>query len=353
MFMDSPKVENFVHNVLKSEEGMLKGQVMRKRSFIMAGIREFFAREDFLEVETPLLVRLPGMEPYLDPFKTEFIGVDESREDMYLITSPEYAMKKLLVAGYEKIFTLCKTFRNKETGGDLHNPEFTMLEFYRITPDYSDVMEDTERLVQFLAEKVHGGTNFIFGGKNIDVGGPWQRKKVAELFEEYAGISREIFEDVEKLRGAALKKGYSIHEQSSYEDVFFSLFLNEIEPKLGIEKPLIVYEYPVQMAALAQKCPHDSRYAQRFEVYIAGMELCNAFGELTDAVEQKKRLVAEREERKNLGKDVYDVDQSFIAALEFGMPPSSGNALGVDRLVMLLTDSARIEDVLFFPHKDL
>lgn len=326
-------------------------ETMKKRAQIMDGIRAFFKKEEFLEVETPSVVKLPGMEPYLDVFKTEFVSMDGVKEDQYLITSPEYAMKKLLVAGYEKVFQLCKSFRNKETDSELHNPEFTLLEWYRGFASYEEIMQDTEQLVEFLAIELCGKPHIIYKGKTIDVSTPWPRVKVKELFAEYAGIDVETFEDVEKLRAAVRLKGYTVDDQSSYEDLFFSVFMNEIEPKLGFDRPVIVSEYPASMAALAKKI--DEKYAERFEVYIAGIELCNAFTELNDPGEQKIRLEEEREQRIKMGKTDYPVDQSFVGALEFGMPPSGGNALGVDRLVMLLTDTADIRDVLFFPHRDL
>ena len=265
----------------------------------------------------------------------------------------ELSMKKLLVAGHEKIFQIAKTFRNKESESTLHNPEFTMLEWYRAYASYEDWMRDVEELVSQLAKNLLGEKRINFGGHAVDVSAPWERVKVKDLFKQYAHIEYEDFEDLERFRAVAIKKQYKVTRQSSYDDIFFAIFLNEIEPQLGIKKPVIVYEYPVQMAALAKKCEHDSRYAERAEVYIAGVELCNGFSELNDPVEQRVRLEAERAERQKLGKEDYAVDQSFIRALEFGMPPSGGVALGVDRLVMLLTGAQDINQVLFFPHKDL
>jgi len=317
------------------------------------GIKNFFKERGFLEVETPHVVRLPGMEPYLDVFKTTFFTQAGSQNPMFLITTPEYAMKKILVSGEEKIFQMCKSFRNKETDSELHNPEFTLLEWYRAYASYEDIMVDMEELVQSLAEKMNVIHRINYKGSFVDVSGPWPRVKVKDLFKDYAGIGYEDFEDEEKLRAAVKEKGYEVDEKTSYEDVFFSVFMNEIEPKLGFNKPVIVYEYPKKMAALSKECDDDSRYAERFEVYIAGIELCNAFTELNDPDEQKRRLESEQKDRLAMGKENYEVDQSFIAALEFGMPPSGGIALGVDRLVMLLTDTPDIREVMYFPYKDL
>ncbi len=326
---------------------------MERRARVIESIRNFFRGENFLETDTPQMVRLPGMEPHLSPFKTQLIDQAGSQTDMFLITSPEYAMKKILVGGAEKIFQICKSFRNRETDSELHNPEFTLLEWYRAYAGYAEIMDDTERLVEYLAVKENGKAEINYKNNKVDVTAPWPRKKVKDLFAEYAGIDYEHFEDTEKLREAVEKKGYSVDEKTLYEDLFYMVFLNEIEPKLGFEGPVIVYEYPVQMAALSKKCDDDERYAQRFEAYIAGVELCNGYTELNDPVEQKTRLNAEREQRLKSGTDDYDVDQSFITALEFGMPPSGGNALGVDRLAMLITGTTDIRDMMFFPLRDL
>jgi EF-P lysine aminoacylase GenX len=262
-------------------------------------------------------------------------------------------MKKLLVAGHENIFQITKSFRNKEHESSLHNPEFTILEWYRAFASYEDIMKDTEELVCSLAKKLLDGSFIQFEGHRVDVGAPWDRIKVKDLFKQYANISYEDFEDVEKFRKVLKEQGYKVTSKTTYDDMFFMVFLNVIEPNLGMKKPVIVYEYPASMAALSKKCEHDPRYAERFEVYIAGMELCNAFTELNDPQEQKSRLEIERKERQALGKEDYTVDQSFIRALEFGMPPSGGIALGVDRLAMLLTGVPDIRDLLYFPHRDL
>lgn len=345
-------------NYLKMVIDLRLKEFMKERSKILKGIRDFFWGKDFLEVETPELVKLPGMEPHLDVFKTTFTGLPmqgeaPKSEDMHLITSPEYAMKKLLVSGHEKIFQITKSFRNKEHESTLHNPEFTMIEWYRAFASYEDIMKDMEELVSSLAKNLSGDHWITFAGHRVDVSGPWEKVKVRDLFKKYAHINYEDFEDEEKFRVALKQQGYKVTKKTPYEDMFFMVFLNVIEPNLGTQRPVIVYEYPARMAALSKKCEHDPRYAERFEVYIAGMELCNAFTELNDPAEQRARLEAERKERQKLGKDDYSVDQSFIRALEFGMPPSGGIALGVDRLVMLLTGIMDIRDILYFPHRDL
>lgn len=356
-------------NYLKAVIDVNLREKLRMRTLVVNKIRDFFVKEGFMDVETPELVSLPGMEPHLDVFKTTFrswqargkngqvggaqANTSEGAQDMYLITSPEYAMKKLLVAGYEKVFQICKSFRNKEDVSLLHNPEFTILEWYRSFASYEEIMTDTEKLVGFLCSEFRGVQELEFNGHKVDVSGIWERKKVKDLFAEMAGIPVADFEDVERFREAVKSKGYKVDQSTLYEDLFFEVFLNEIEPKLGLKKPVIVYEYPVSMAALSKRCEDDPRYAERFEVYIAGLELCNAFTELNDPSEQKARLEVEREERKKLGKEQYDIDDTFIEALRFGMPPAGGVALGVDRLAMLILGIEDINDALFFPHRDL
>lgn len=331
-------------------------EVLEKRMLLIRKIREFFWSKDFVETDTPTLVNLPGMEPYLDVFLTKFEPMSGDVRDMYLITSPEYAMKKLLVAGLPKIFQITKSFRNKETGGDLHNPEFTILEWYRANTDYREIMRDCEDLVRFLCMELFGASEFVYQEMKVDVGGDFERLSVVEAFEKHAGVSREVFEDEEALVAEAQKRGYGSGMNGAplnYDDAFFLIFLNEIEKKLGVGRPTILHEYPVSMAALSKQCPNNAKYAERFEMYVAGIELCNAFSELTDAREQEERLVAERGQREAMGKPLYDIDQTFIDALKLGMPESGGIALGVDRLIMLLLNQTSIENVIFFPFRDL
>lgn len=321
----------------------------KKRVRIFAFLRRFFTEREFLEVDTPLLVRLPGMEPYLDPFQTEFVSVFGERNPMYLITSPEYAMKKLLAAGYERIFQLGKCFRNKETGSDLHNPEFTLLEWYRIHANYEDLMRDTADLLRFLAGEIFGGSVFSYQGKKIDVSHV-EIFTMQEIFQKYTGIGREDFED-EKRFFAYFELRYRSHHipDRNFQDLFFLVFLNEIERHLGFPHPVIVKDYPACMAALSKV---RGNYAERFELYIAGMELANAFSELTDGIEQRRRLEEERVLRRQLDKLDYPVDEKFIEAVS-RMPESAGIALGADRLIMLFLDVKNIGEVAFFPFGEL
>jgi lysyl-tRNA synthetase class 2 len=328
------------------------------RQKLLRGLREFFWSKGFVETETPELVRLPGMEPYLDVFETAFQpvahdGLAPKKENMFLITSPEYAMKKLLVGGYENIFQVTKSFRNKEHLSSMHNPEFTILEWYRAYSDYTKIMEDTENLVCTLSMIANGKEEILYKDFVVDVKPPWIRMTVVEAFEKFAGVGKAAFEDESALKKIASEKGYQVTNETSFDDAFFLIFMNEIESKLGVDKPVFLYEYPVSMAALSKKCEHDPKYAERVETYIAGVELSNGFTELNDPSEQQARLEYEHSERLRMGKQDYPVDQSFIRALQLGMPPSGGIALGVDRLMMLLTNTPDINQMILFPHQEL
>jgi lysyl-tRNA synthetase class 2 len=292
-------------------------QNLEKRAAVIKAIRAFFDSRGYLEVETPIMVAKPGMEPHLEPFETETRDPKGNRHRSFLITSPEYAMKKLLVAGFPKIYQLTKCFRNGEDFGGRHNPEFTMLEWYRAGADYRDLMEETEELVAAAGNAV--GRTFAW---------PFERLSVETAFRKYA--DRDALELAED------------------EPEYHQIFLNEIEPKLGEDRPTFLHDYPASMAALSRTAK-DPRFAERFELYIDGLEIANAFSELTDAKEQKRRLEDEREFRRKLGRNPYDLDLDFIAALESGMPESAGIALGVDRLVMALLGEKDIGRTLAFP----
>ncbi len=332
----------------------------------MESIRDFFASEGFIEVDTPLLVRSPDLSPSLDPFKTELVNADGSKHAAYLVTSPEFSMKKLLGAGADKIFSLGKAFRNQEPFGpgfgdrSTHNPEFTMLEWYRAGADYLKLMDDTERLVKYCAERSLPSLRGAESDEAISEDAalslaapekPWKRLSVKEAFARI-GLNLDQILTRDNMAKAAADRGYEVSAEDSFDDCFFKIFLTEIEPKLGVEEPVILYDYPMQMAALARPKPEDPRYAERFEAYAGGMELCNCFSELIDPVEQRRRFEAEQEERRAADKDVPMIDEDLLAALG-QMKPSSGNALGVDRLVMLLCGAKAIEDVTLFPASEL
>jgi lysyl-tRNA synthetase class 2 len=293
------------------------------------------------------------MEPYLDPFQTEVRDHLGHKYSAYLITSPEFAMKKLLVGGCEKIYQLGSCFRNDEAFGPYHNPEFTMLEWYRAHSDYNEMISDTITLIQSLVREIHGGQHVTYQGHAYDVSQP-EVLTMKQAWQQYAQLDLDVLLEYDALYDICMQREYIQEEQSySWDDLFFKIFLTEIEPKLGQGRLTVLKDFPAALAALAKKSEADPRYAERFEIYMGGLELCNGFSELTDVHEQRERFTAEHALRQQLGKDMYDIDESFLDALQLGMPESGGNALGVDRLIMLLVDVASIEQVRLFTAQEL
>lgn len=310
-------------------------------------IRAFFDNQGFWEVETPILQVCPVMDTHIHAFQTDLKGVDLQKErELYLHTSPEFAMKKLMVAGLPKIYQMAHVFRNGE-GSRLHSPEFTLLEWYRADSGYEDIMDDCEDLLRYVAEDLKIKT-YRGGSKSCDPFKDWKRISVAGAFEEYAGIDLAAhLEDTEGFSAAIAAKGIRVAEGDRWDDLFFRVMAEKIEPFLGADVPCILRDYPVSMASLSRRKPSDPRFAERFEMYVCGVELCNAFGELTDAAEQRKRFKEEMDIKQELYGERYPVDEDFLKALEHGLPESGGNALGVDRLAMLATGAEDIEQVLW------
>ena len=323
------------------------------RGRVTAAIRAFFAERDFAEVDTPALQVSPGLEPHLMAFATALDEPGEGRRPRFLHTSPEFAMKKLLVAGVPRLFQLAHCFRNGERGR-AHHPEFTMLEWYRAGAGYRDVMGDCEGLLR-AALAAAGRPLFTWAGRSADPAQPWQYLSVAEAFQRFCGIDllatapEPPAPRLDLLAAAARPLGIAAHKGDEWEDLFFRIFLERIEPLLGIGTPTILYDYPIAMAALARAKPEDARLAERFELYVCGLELANAFGELTDAAVQRRRFLADQQRKQARYGTTYPIDEDFLAALAHGMPESAGIALGVDRLVMLASGAERIEDVLWAP----
>lgn len=327
----------------------------------MDEVRTFFKKSGFHEVETPIMVERPSTETYLEFFDTELKTAEGLRKTGFLITSPEYAMKKLLAAGVGDIFQLTKSFRNTEGLSFRHNPEFLILEWYRTQADYTDIMTDCEQLLLSLWKVTQGKGLALdakpvltFQGKTYDLTPPWPRLSVAEAFEKFVGLDATQLLDKDAVLAEAVRRGYQVTPETTWEEGYNQLFLNEIEPTfVDLRQPLILYDYPVQQAALSQRKKSDPRYAERFEFYIAGIELGNAFSELTDAAEQEARLRADLVLRKEMGRKEYELDEDFIDALKTGMPQTGGIAVGVDRLVMLFADVPSIHDTMFFPVQDV
>ncbi len=323
------------------------------REKVTQAIRAFFETERFHEVEVPTIVAHPAAESYIDVFETTLLNRQRRPTSAYLSTSPEVPLKKLLVAGIGNCYSLTKSFRNMETQSALHNPEFTILEWYRVEADYTDTMRDCERLVYHICKTLNAADTFVYQGKMITMTPPWDRMSVAQAFKKYADINFDEFFFEVKAREIAAKKGYRVERKTTWEELYNQIFLNEIEPHLGMVKPVLLYDFPAITAALCRKKPSDPRYKERFELYIAGLELGDAYSELTDWKEQEKEFKKELEGIKRTGKTQYEYDRDFIEALKAGLPVSSGMALGVDRLIMLLTNVTNIADILFFPAKEL
>jgi elongation factor P--(R)-beta-lysine ligase len=324
------------------------------RGRIGSRLRHWFAGNDFVEVETAILQVSPGNEVHLHAFATELAAPDGTTSRFYLHTSPEFACKKLLAAGERRLFQFARVFRNRERGA-LHHPEFTLLEWYRASEDYTQLMADCAAFLELAAE-IAETTQFCFRGRVCDAQVEPERMTVAEAFRRYADIDllRMISDDgadraafAAGLRAAGIRFGVD----DTWSDMFSRVMVEKIEPQLGLGRATILYEYPVVEAALARRKPGHPRVAERFELYVCGVELANAFGELTDALEQRRRLEAQMAEKQRIYGERYPIDDDFLAALAT-MHEASGGALGFDRLVMLATGATRIEQVLWTPVSD-
>jgi lysyl-tRNA synthetase class 2 len=338
----------------RPEHFALRRARLRKRGQILEAVRRFFAVREFAEVDTPALQASPGLEPHLQAFATELNDPLTGRTTTrYLHTSPEFAMKKLLAAGTPRIWQLAHVFRNGERSAT-HHPEFTMLEWYRVGGSYRDLMEECTALVR-ASQAAAGSEALTWRGRTADARCEWQRISVADAFHRYCGVDLLATApdpdrpDAGRLAAEAARVGMVPHPGDDWESLFFRIFLERIEPLLGLGTPTILYDYPVSMAALSRRSPSDPRLAERFEVYACGLELANAFGELTDPAEQRARFMADQARKKALYGNAYPIDEDFLAALEAGLPACAGIALGFDRLVMLATGADDIEAVLWAP----
>ncbi|MGB9763490.1 MAG: EF-P lysine aminoacylase EpmA [Minisyncoccia bacterium] len=335
----------------KNRENKRIIEIQKKRALIIDLIREFFKKRGFLEVQTPILTKGMSTEPYIDPIKVEFFDDKNKKYQGYLITSPEYSLKKLLSLGFPNIFEITKAFRQRESFGKWHNLEFTILEWYRVHSDYKDMMKDTEELVNYLVKKLFHRNFIIFQNQKIDLSLPWQRLSIKEAFLKWANIDLDKNIRLKNFKETIKKKEYAKNIDLKFfdwNDCFYFVFLNEIEKNLPRNKAIILYDYPLPQAALAKRKSKNSFYAERFEAYIGGIEICNAFSELTDWQEQLKRLKEDQKTRKKLKKEFIPIDKTFICALKSKLPPLSGNALGVERLEMLLLDIKNIDELLPF-----
>ena len=296
-------------------------KALQQRARILQGIRQFFIEKSYMEVETPHRIPTPAPESHIDAI---------SSGSWFLHTSPELSMKRMMAAGYEKIFQICRCWREKERGS-LHLPEFTLLEWYRAEGDYHLLMEECEELMRFVATAIGLGEKLIFSGREIDLSGPWERISVEEAFRCYSKTSMS---------------------KALEQNLFDEMVVQDIEPRLGLIKPTFIYDYPAERGALARIKQEDPTVAERFELYINGLELANGFSELVDSEEQRRRFHMENENRHSFGKPIYSMPDKFLAELDH-MPPSAGIALGVDRLVMVFLDIKTIDEVVAFTPEEL
>ena len=302
------------------QKRLRKNLIIRAR--VIQAVRKFFFEHDYLEIETPIRMPAPAPEAHIDAVASG---------DWFLQTSPELCMKRLLASGYPRIFQICKCFRQAERGR-FHLPEMTLLEWYRAGSDYRDMMNECEALIFNVAQEMGKKKDGIFyQGEEIRLNPPWSRISVGDAFDRFGSIS---------LEGALAK------------DQFDQIMVTEIEPALGKSRPVFLYDYPACRGALARLKPQDRRYAERFELYIGGLEICNAYSELADPAEQRARFEQEHERRLESGKPVYPMAHNFLDALK-DMPAAAGNALGMDRLTMLFADASTIEDVVAFVPEEL
>ncbi len=312
-----------------------------QRAALLRRMRGWFHSQGFVEVETPALQVAAGMEVHVAPFVTDLLEPDGRRRSLRLHSSPEFAMKKLLAAGEPRLFQFARVFRNGERSAT-HHPEFTLLEWYRAGAGWRDLIADCEALLALA------GPMLAWNGRRVPTAAPFERVAVAEAFRNRLGLD-VLAADSVRLAAACRAEGLAPGAGDSWEDLFFRLFLNRIEPHLGLERPTVLHDWPARMAALARIDPGNPKVAERFEVYVGGLELANAFGELTDAAEQRRRFEAAAGDRRALHGDDLPLDEDFLAALEYGMPAAAGIALGFDRLAMLAAGANRIEDVLWAP----
>lgn len=328
---------------------------LEARGRIAATLRGWFAGSGFIEVETATLQVSPGNETHLHAFGTDLIGPDTVAHRLYLRTSPEFACKKLLAAGETRIFDFARVFRNRERTA-LHHPEFTMLEWYRANESYETLMDDCAALLAETARAI-GTKQFTYRGKTTDPFAEPERITVAEAFDRYAGIDllatiADGQGDRDALAVATVAAGIQIGADDNWGDIFSRVIVEKVDPHLGMGRATILYEYPLPQAALARPKPGSDKVAERFEIYACGVELGNAFGELTDVAEQRARFAEAMAEKQRIYGERYPVDEDFLEALR-EMPQASGIALGFDRLVMLATGAQRIDQVIWTPVVDL
>jgi lysyl-tRNA synthetase class 2 len=318
-------------------------EIFIKRSRIIREIRNFFLERDFLEVETPMMQPIPGGAE-AEPFKTHHKALGM---DLFLRIAPELYLKRLVVGGFERVFEINRNFRNEGISTQ-HNPEFTMLEFYQAYATFSDLMGLTEELFSSVTKAVSGSTVISYQGSTIDLAGPWRRMTLNAALVELGGIDPSLYNNKEGLLEFASRKGIKITKTGRWGKVITKLFDALVEPKLI--QPTYITGYPAEVSPLSRRSDRQPDLTERFELFIAGREIANGFSELNDPVDQKERFIEQVKSRAAGDEKAHQMDEDYIEALEYGMPPTAGEGIGVDRMVMLLTDAASIREVILFPH---
>jgi len=316
-------------------------QAFVKRSIIIKAVRDFLESKGFIEVETPMMQPIPGGAT-ARPFKTHHNALDA---DLYLRIAPELYLKRLLVGGYERVYELNRNFRN-EGISTKHNPEFSMLEFYIAYRDYHFLMSFTEELITSVTEKTLGTLKIPYGDEIIDLAPPWPRIPMLDALMQ-KGVPQEILNDTEKARVWAKGNSVQIEAGATHGKILDEIFKEKVEP--GLIQPTFIIDYPVELSPLAKRKPGNPALVERFELFITSREIVNAFSELNDPMDQRQRFYSQVEAKAQGDEEAHSMDEDFVRALEYGMPPAAGEGIGIDRLVMLLTNSQSIRDVILFP----
>jgi len=317
-------------------------EVFRKRTEIIRLIREYMQNNDFLEVETPMMQPIAGgatAKPFITHHNT-------LKMDLFLRIAPELYLKRLVVGGFERVFEINRNFRNEGISIQ-HNPEFTMMEFYQAYATYEDLMDFTEQLICHVAEQVVGSLKFTYGDKEVDLTAPWERLTVRQSIVKYSDLTETDLDDRAKLLDFAQKRGMELDKNIGHGKLLTEIFDEVAEPQLW--NPVFITEYPTEVSPLSRRNDENPEVVDRFELFIVGRELANAFSELNDPIDQKGRFEDQLKEKAAGDEEAHAMDEDYIRALEYGLPPTAGEGIGIDRLVMLLTNSASIRDVILFP----
>jgi lysyl-tRNA synthetase class 2 len=330
------------------KSGVFDPNIFRIRAKVLQSIRNFFNEQGFLEIESPILTPYPTLDNHIESIECTVNIPSGRRKTLYLHTSPEHALKKLISAGSGPLFYAGKVFRNNELT-HLHNPEFTMVEWYRLDADYRDIMNDTQSLVCQIARSVFSEMCFQYGPHMVDLSQPWKRKSLAGLFQAHFAIDPGEMLNGDTLKTVARQHRIHFREEDDWETLFHRLFMAKIEPDLGCPEPVFITDFPVELGLMAKRKADDSRWVERAELYIAGLELSNGYSELTDPEEQLNRFESQHKLIKTNPSPGYPIDYELIGMMKERFPSCAGMALGIDRLLMFFLNKTQIQEVILFP----